>query len=116
MRRVCDFLAISFDRETVLRPTKLGKLWRGNSATEREFSLVTPERANSWRDELAQEEIGWVEWHCGELMGHFGYEPRFSRSDVFRHWARPIREEKPKQYFKSRYYSVRDRWLGPRNK
>ena len=116
MGRVCEFLAIPFHREIVLRPTKLGKLWRGNSATERDFSGVTSERANIWREELARDEIGWVEWHCGELMGHFGYEPMLSQSDVFRHWARPIRQEKPKQYLKSRYYSVRDRWLGPRNK
>lgn len=116
MRRVCEFLEISFDREIVLAPTKLGKLWPGNSASEREFSAITMERADSWREELTEDEIGWVEWHCGELMGHFGYEPRISRRDFARHWARPIREERPKQYFKSRYYSVRDKWLGPRNK
>jgi hypothetical protein len=116
MKRVCEFLEISFEREIVLQPTKLGKLWGGNSATEREFSTITPERAESWREELTQEEIGWVEWHCRELMGDFGYEPQISRRDLLRHWASPIREERPKQYLKSRYYSVRDRLLGPRNK
>jgi hypothetical protein len=116
MRRVCEFLGIRFEREIVLTPTKLGKLWRGNSASEREFSVVTPERADSWGEELSEDEIGWVEWHCHELMEHLGYKPKISRRDLWRHWAQPIREEKPKQYFKSRYYSVRDRWLGPRNK
>jgi Sulfotransferase family len=116
MKRVCEFLEISFEREIVLQPTKLGKLWGGNSATGREFPTITPERAESWREELTQEEIGWVEWHCRELMGHFGYEPQISRRALLRHWARPIREERPKQYLKSRYYSVRDRLLGPRNK
>jgi Sulfotransferase family len=116
MERVCRFLEITFAREIVLTPTKLGKHWSGNSATEREFSVVTSERVDSWRQELSEDEIGWVEWHCRDLMGHFGYEPIVSRSNFRRHWARPIREERPKQYFKSRYYSVRDKWLGPRNK
>ena len=116
MKRVCEFLEISFAREIVLTPTKLGRLWRGNSASEREFSAITPERADSWREELSEDEIGWVEWHCRDLMEHFGYEPQISRRDLWRHWARPIREERPKQYLKSRYYSVRDKWLGTRNK
>jgi Sulfotransferase family len=116
MERVCRFLEISFEREIVLRPTKLGKLWRGNSATEREFSVIISERAESWREELSKNEIGWVEWHCRDLMDHFGYEPQISRRNLMRHWARPIREERAKQYLKSRYYSVRDRLLGPRNK
>lgn len=116
MKRVCEFLEIPFDQDVVLKPTKLGKLWRGNSASEREFFAITPERANTWQEELLENEIGWVEWHCGELMGRFGYEPRISRRAFARHWVRTIRQERLKQYLKSRYYSVRDRWLGPRNK
>ncbi len=116
MKRVCDFLGISFDPDVVLTPTKAGKLWAGNSASEREFSVVTTERTDSWRNELSQEEIGWVEWHCHELMAHFGYEPQISSRRLLRHWIRPIQQERPKQYLKSRYYSVRDRVFGPRNK
>jgi hypothetical protein len=116
MQRVCDFLEITFDRAVVLTPTKAGKFWPGNSATEREFSEVSRDRAASWQTELSADEIGWVEWHCRELMPHFGYVPRMSHRRLLRHWARPIREERPKQYFKSRYYSVRDKLLGPRNK
>jgi Sulfotransferase family len=116
MKRVCDFLEIAFHPDIVLAPTKLGMLWRGNSATEREFSAVTVERVDSWREELSVDEIGWVEWHCRELMGRFGYEPKIPNANVFRHWIRPLREERPKQYLKSRYYSIRDKCLGPRNK
>src|SRR5437899_12707134 len=100
MQRVCDFLEITFDRAVVLTPTKAGKFWPGNSATEREFSQVSGERAASWQNELSAEEIGWVEWHCRELMPHFGYSLRMSRRSWFRPWERPIREEHPKQYYK----------------
>jgi len=116
MKRVCDFLEISFEPQIVLTPTKAGKLWAGNSATQREFAGVTTERAESWKNELSREEIGWVEWHCRELMESLGYEAQIAQRDLLRHWARPIRQERPKQYVKSRYYSVRDRLLGPRNK
>ena len=116
MQRVCDFLEISFDPGVVLNPTKAGRFWPGNSATEREFTEVSRERAASWENELSMDEIGWVEWHCRELMPHFGYAPRMLHRSLLHHWARPIREERPKQYFKSRYYSVRDKLLGPRNK
>jgi len=116
MKWVCDFLEIDFEPDVVLRPTKAGKLWSGNSASERAFSEISAERVSSWEKELSSDEIGWVEWHCRELMPHFGYEPRVGRRNFARHWARPIQEERPKQYLKSRYYSVRDRLLGPRNK
>jgi hypothetical protein len=116
MKRVCEYLEIAFDPAMVVTPTKAGKLWTGNSATEREFTRVSAERARSWERELSADEIGWVEWHCRALMPRFGYEPRLSRRNLLRHWARPIQRERPKQYLKSRYYSVRDRLLGPRNK
>jgi len=116
MERVCEFLEIVFDRDVVLTPTKAGKFWVGNSATERDFTRVTEEPATRWMRELSADEIGWVEWHCRELMPLFGYEPRLSSRNLLRHWARPIQQERPKQYLKSRYYSVRDKLLGPRNK
>ncbi len=116
MERVCEYLGIRFEREVVLTPTKAAKLWLGNSAAERDFTTISSERARSWELELTPEEIGWVEWHCRELMPHFGYEPRLASRRFASHWARPVRQERPKQYIKSRYYSIRDKLLGPRNK
>jgi Sulfotransferase domain. len=116
MKRVCDDLEIDFRPEIVLTPTKAGKLWAGNSATQRDFTGISSERVQSWERELSANEIGWVEWHCRELMPKFGYEPRLGRRKMARHWLQPIRQERPKQYLKSRYYSIRDKLLGPRNK
>jgi hypothetical protein len=116
MGRLCGYLGIPFEREIVFTPTKAGKLWLGNSATERDFTTISSARAQSWEYELTSDEIGWVEWHCRELMPHFGYKPRTGWRRFASHWARPIRQERPKQYIKSRYYSIRDKLLGPRNK
>src|SRR5438045_6825320 len=61
MQRVCDFLEIAFDRAVVLTPTKAGKFWPGNSATERELIKMSGKRAASWQNELSADEIGLVE-------------------------------------------------------
>ena len=107
MEKVCGFLQISFDREIVLTPTKAGKFWSGNSAAETDFSQISTEPLTRWETELSRDEIGWVEWHCRDLMPIFGYKPRLNRREL-RHFLRPIRYETPREYLKSRLYSYRD--------
>ena len=97
MEEVCGYLEIDFNPETVLTPTKVGQFWSGNSAAR-------------WERELSKDEIGWVEWHCRDLMPEFGYEPRLSRREL-RYFVRPIRGERPREYLKSRAYSLRDDWI-----
>ena len=107
MRKVCAFLDVRFDG-ALLRPTKAGCPWPGNSASGQVFSAISTEPANRWRKVLSEEEIGWVEWHCRDLMEPLGYQPTLAHSRL-RHWAKPVRGETPREYFKSRLYSLR-RW------
>jgi hypothetical protein len=107
MEEVCDYLEINFDPETVLTPTKVGRFWSGNSAARINFSQISPEPATRWQRELSEDEIGWVEWHCRDLMPEFGYEPKLHRREL-RSFVRPIRGERPREYIKSRAYSLRD--------
>jgi hypothetical protein len=107
MEKVCAYLEINFDTETVLTPTKVGQFWSGNSAARINFSQISPEPATRWKRELSEDEIGWVEWHCRDLMPEFGYEPRL-RGRELRSFVRPIRGERPREYAKSRLYSIRD--------
>ena len=109
MKKVCAFLEIEYDPAIVLTPTKAGKFWAGNSATEAAFTKISDEPLTRWQADLSENEIGWVEWHCRDLMPEFGYEPRLSRREL-RHFMKPVREERPKQYLKSRLYSLRDRF------
>jgi hypothetical protein len=111
MKNVCDYLEIQFDPEVVLTPTKIGQPWGGNSAAQIAFSQVTAEPASRWERELSKDEIGWVEWHCRDLMPEFGYEPRLS-ARALRHFASRVRGERPREYLKSRAYSIRDAWIG----
>jgi hypothetical protein len=109
MKNVCDYLEIEFDPAVVLTPTKIGQPWGGNSAAQIAFSEVTAEPASRWERELSEDEIGWIEWHCRGLMPEFGYQPRL-RARVLRHFAKPIRAERTREYLKSRAYSIRDAW------
>ena len=110
MEKVCAYLEITFDPETVLTPTKVGRFWSGNSATRVNFSEISSEPATRWERELSEDEIGWVEWHCRDLMPEFGYEPKLSRREL-RYFMRPIRGERAREYLKSRLYSFRDDWI-----
>ncbi len=107
MKEVCAYLEINFDPERVLTPTKVGQPWSGNSAARINFSQISPEPATRWQRELSEDEIGWVEWHCRDLMTEFGYEPKLTRREL-RYFMRPIRGERPREYLKSRAYSLRD--------
>jgi hypothetical protein len=107
MKNVCDYLEIQFDPDVVLTPTKIGEPWGGNSAAQIAFSEVSAEPASRWENELREDEVGWVEWHCRNLMPEFGYEPRL-RSRSLGQFLKPIRQERPREYLKSRIYSLRD--------
>jgi hypothetical protein len=107
MRSVCDYLEIQFDPQVVSTPTKIGQPWGGNSAAQIAFSGVSAEPASRWEDELSEDEVGWVEWHCRDLMPEFGYEPRQASPRLGSFW-KPIRQERMREYFKSRVYSLRD--------
>ena len=109
-KNMCDYLEIQFVPEVVLMPTKIGQPWGGNSAAQMAFSKVSAEPASRWERELSDHEIGWVEWHCRDLMPEFGYQPRLS-ARALRHFTKPIRGERPREYVKSRAYSFRDAWI-----
>ena len=108
MQKVCDYLEISFDPEVVLNPTKVGRSWAGNSAAGTRFAEISTAPVTRWKNDLQEDEVGWVEWHCRELMPEFGYEPRLTRRSL-RYFMKPIRGERPKEFLKSRVYSLRDR-------
>jgi sulfotransferase family protein len=107
MEEVCAYLEIDFDPDTVLTPTKVGQFWGGNSAARINFSEISTEPVTRWERELSEDEIGWIEWHCRDLMPEFGYEPRLSRREL-RYFVQPVRGERPREYVKSRIYSIRD--------
>lgn len=102
--RVCGFLGVAYS-PAVLTPTKWGRAWSGNSSGEETFAAISHEPVDRWRKVLTPAEIGWIEWHCRGAMEALGYEPLLSRRQL-RHWATPVRGETPREYLKSRCYSL----------
>lgn len=107
MEKICAYLEVAFDPDAALRPTKAGRLWAGNSAVGVRFSEISAEPATRWEHDLNEDEIGWIEWHCRDLMPEFGYQPRLRRRTL-RHWMKPIRGEGTHEFLKSRAYSFCD--------
>jgi hypothetical protein len=104
MRGVAKFLEIEFN-DSLLVPTKAGKDWSGNSATKQSFKKVSTEPIDRWRGYLTEAEVGWVEYHCGELMDALGYErvlERTTRAETLRR----IPGETFKHYVTARRRSV----------
>ncbi len=110
MKKICAFLEVEYDPAIVLTPTKAGRFWSGNSAVETAFDEISAEPLTRWQSDLSEDEIGWVEWHCRDLMPEIGYQPILSRR-ALRYFIKPVRLERPKQYLKSRLYSLRDDWI-----
>src|SRR5262249_8773852 len=110
MEEGCGYLEIDFDPDTVLTPTKVGRFWSGNSAARINFSQISTETVARWERELSNDEIGWVEWHCRDLMPEFRYNSRRRRRNL-RYFVGPIGGERAREYLKSRGYSLRDAWM-----
>ena len=104
LRRVCAFLGVA-NAPGGCAPTKMGFPWAGNSAAGVSFEDISREPAERWRKLLTPSEIGWIEWHCRRDMERLGYEPLFSRRQL-RHWVSPVQGETPREYIKSRFYSL----------
>ena len=104
LRRVCAFLGI-VEMPCAYTPTKIGYPWGGNSSAGETFHAISRAPAERWRTVLTRDEIGWIEWHCRADMERLGYAPLLSRRQL-RHWAAPLRGETPREYLKSRFYSV----------
>ena len=104
LRRVRAFLDVA-ETSAACQPTKAGRPWSGNSSAGGSFDAVSGEPAERWRQLLTPSEVGWIEWHCRPEMESLGYDPLCSRRQL-RHWVAPVQGETPREYLKSRYYSL----------
>lgn len=83
LESICHFGGFEFG-EKMLEPTRAGKRWQGNSAFHEAFTGISGASVDLWKNELTQQEIWWIEWHCHKGMELAGYplqsDARFSLS------------------------------------
>ena len=88
----------------MLQPTKVGRQWFGSEAVFQRTISTEPCQPLA----QGQAEIGWVEWHCRELMEPLGYEPTLSQNAGCSTGPTLLPAETPKEYLRRK--SAR-RWV-----
>lgn len=73
LERVCRWLHIDFD-EVLLRPTKFGVPWVGNSYHGDRFEQISTAPIGRWKDNLSADELAVIEGFLGKEMQILGYE------------------------------------------
>src|SRR5439155_1651806 len=69
MEKVCGYLEITFDPQTFLTPTKVGRFWSGNSAARIDFSQLSSEPATRWQRELSDDNPSEMSGILFDLLG-----------------------------------------------
>lgn len=77
---LCAFLGIRFD-PVLLRPTKMGRHFSGNSHEGDRFHGIEKAKAGAWQKRIRDDEARIIEHWCATEMSTWGYTPCFSPSD-----------------------------------
>ncbi len=72
LEEVCRFLEIEWN-DTLLRPTRNGAFWSGNSMHGEVYQGISPAVLDKYRQELTAEEIGFLETWLAPTMQRFGW-------------------------------------------
>ena len=77
--RIVQFLDISWD-EALLKPTRVGDAWRGNSMFEQKYQAINTDPIGRWKGRLSNYDLAMLQTICGQVMSSVGYE--FSELDL----------------------------------
>ena len=81
VRDLCSFLGVSFDPD-VLRPTYYGHPWGGNNFDGLTFDRPVATNVDRWRERIDPHEACVIEFHLGEAMRAWGYEPAVDATEI----------------------------------
>ena len=97
VRRIADFVGIPFS-EILLMPTVFGKLWKGNSTSDIQFSGISQAPLNAWKRYINDYEIHLTNRIAEPVFQEYGYNHLQPKS-----WSRRwVKGEKVKTYIKNR--------------
>jgi hypothetical protein len=110
MEKVCRFAGIDFV-PSMLKPTRAGTDWQGNSSFQEAFNSVDSTPVDQWMDYLTEHEVWWIEFHCRKGMELAGYTFRSNGRFSLGRWLKRLPDESWTGYFRARRASL-CQWLG----
>ncbi len=97
MSGLCKKLNISFN-DGLLNPTSAGRLWEGNSVTNKKFKSISQERIDFDINQLAAIEIELINKYVGPVLSAFNYEHLSATGTVYA----INKSESPRTYLRNR--------------
>lgn len=79
--QLASFLAIDWD-SSLLRPTRAGESWGGNSMFNDAFESISDKPIGRWQHELSAEDTLIIETMSDDLMNQFEYQSAFQNNGV----------------------------------
>ncbi|MGM0374619.1 MAG: hypothetical protein ACQEQQ_09410, partial [Chloroflexota bacterium] len=73
LQTLVDFLAIDY-HEVLLKPTRVGRSWWGNSMFDDKFQEISDDPVGRWRGNLSSLAAGIIMAKSGEVMSAYGYD------------------------------------------
>jgi len=105
LETVCRFIGIQFHLR-LLKPTLADSRWAGNSTFHRALRGIDPQPLEHWKNQLTQQELWWIEFHCREGMEIAGYPLLTDACFSLSRWAGRLPGESWKGYLHARKSSL----------
>ena len=105
LERVCRFIGIDCLPE-LFNPTRGGRQWQGNSSFHSGFSGISADSVDTWKKELTEAEVWWIERHCWRGMQIAGYPLQTGGKFTLTRWLRRLPDESWGGYFRARRASL----------
>lgn len=105
LEAICRFAGIAF-LPTVLKPTRAGKEWQGNSSFQESFHAVDQTPIDQWKGYLIEQEVWWIEMHCRKGMKLAVYPLKTDGRFSLGRWLKRLPDESWVGYFRARRASL----------
>jgi len=105
LREVCRFGGFDFS-EQMLKPTRAGQEWEGNSSFQPGFQGINPATVDQWKGYLTHDEIWWIEFHCRKGMSLANYPLQTSGRFSLSRWLKRLPDESRTGYIRARRASL----------
>jgi hypothetical protein len=105
LEEICRFAGFNFV-ESMMKPTRAGTEWRGNSSFQEGFSAINTATVDQWKDYLTPHEVWWIEFHCRKGMELANYKFETTAKFSLGKWLKRLPGESWVGYIRGRRGSL----------